>query len=373
MIEIRRSRGVMQAVATSNAPTVKEALDFAAIAIKRGDIALGRARLEWILEREPDNPLAWLWCTKCTDATDEQIKCFYRVLSLDPTNRHALEGLRRLKVPVATGSSRPPQTPNSAAVAQTPQAASRVARVGELPVAPHAAGASTRQMAHRRKTHAIVLAVGGLVGLGLLGIAIQSGSALGSGVVLLGYGILIILPRVFERDLDRRMKRVEDADRGAEGEEAVGRILECLGDDHLVLHDVPSPYGNIDHIVISQQQGVFLIETKAHRGKVDVISGRLLLNQRRPQKDFIAQTLRNTYWLRELIGQVIGEEPWVSALLVFTTAFVVRASPVKGVRVLNRRFLLEALQDGSRAAPVNQRLWEGREELRARLLFAGVK
>lgn len=363
----------MQVTATHQTPSPKDALDLAAAAIKRGDIPLGRARLDWVVQRDPDNALAWLWMTRCTDARDEQIKCFYRVLSLDPTNRHAFEGLKRLKVPFPTGASRPIQTPDSTAEAREPQAASRVARVGELPVAPRAAGRTTRQMSRKRKTHAIVYAVAGLVGIAVLGIAIQNGSALGSGVVLLGYGLLIVLPRVFEKDLDRRMKRVEDADRGAEGEEAVGRILECLGDDHLVLHDVPSPYGNIDHIVISQQQGVFLIETKAHRGKVDVISGRLLLNQRRPQKDFIAQTLKNTYWLRELIGQVIGEEPWVSALLVFTTAFVARASPVKGVRVLNRRFLLEALQDGSRAAPVNQRLWEGREELRARLLFAGVK
>jgi len=228
-------------------------------------------------------------------------------------------------------------------------------------------------MARSPKTRAFVFAVASLGGIAVLGIAIQNGSALGSGGILLAYALLLILPRMFEGAFDRRMKRVKDADRGAEGEEAVGRILDCLGEDHLVLHDVPSPYGNIDHIVISQRQGVFLIETKAHRGKVDVISGRLLLNQRRPQKDFIAQTLRNTYWLRELIGQLIGEEPWVSALLVFTTAFVAQSSPVKGVRVLNRRFLLEALQDGSRAASANQRLWDGREELRARLLFAGVK
>jgi hypothetical protein len=353
----------MQDVETVQVPTVRDALDLAAVAIKRGDIPLGRARLEWVLERDPENVLAWLWSTKCTDARDEQIRCFYRALSVDPTNRHALEGLKRLKVPVPTGSANAPRTLNPVAPPPPAPIASRNARAGDLPTASPAAGTSTRQLARKRKTRAIAYAIVGLVAVALIGLAIQNGSALGSGGVLVLYLLLLTLPRSFEKGFGRRMKWVEDADRGAEGEEAVGRILECLGDDHLVLHDVPSPYGNIDHIVISRQGGIYLLETKAHGGRVDVIDGRFLLNQRPPDKDFISQVLRNTYWLRDKVAPTVGEKPWITALLVFTNAFVPRVPPVKGVRILNKRFLLEALQDAGNDSGLNGRIWDGRGEI----------
>ncbi|HSD85851.1 MAG TPA: hypothetical protein VLG46_18450 [Anaerolineae bacterium] len=36
--------------------------------------------------------------------------------------------------------------------------------------------------------------------------------------------------------------------------------------------------------------GVFLIETKAHGGKVQVLNNRLLVKEKPPEKDFIVQT-----------------------------------------------------------------------------------
>jgi hypothetical protein len=50
-----------------------------------------------------------------------------------------------------------------------------------------------------------------------------------------------------------------------------------------VIHDVVSPYGNIDHIVLNAQGGIFLIETKAHGGRVSVVDGRLLVNGHDPE------------------------------------------------------------------------------------------
>lgn len=358
---------VVQGVAAPHVITLKQALDLAAVAIKRGDIALGRARLDWILERDPDNPLAWLWLSRCTDARDEQAMCFYRVLSVDPTNRYALEGLKTLREPVpvgALGSGHP-----DAIAAPTPSMPVIGAPRKPTPRAalPYVAGASTRRMARQRRTRAILFAVGGLAGVALLGVAIQNGSALGSGGLLVLYALLLTLPRLLEKSLDRRMKRVDDAVRGAEGEEQVGRILENLGESYLTLHDVESPFGNIDHIVISRQGGIFLLETKAHRGRVDVIDGRLLLNQRRPEKDFISQVLRNTYWLRDQAAPAVGDQPWITALLVFTNAFVPRAAPIKGVRILNKRFLLEALQENGSHSGLNERIWEERGEIQRAL------
>jgi hypothetical protein len=348
-------------------PTIKQALDLAAAAVKRGEVALGRKRLEWVLEREPDNALAWLWMTKCVDSREEQIDCFCRVLTIDPSNRHAHEGLRRLGVHAASVAQGPAQAgglPESQS-SQKPH----LGRLptSQLPIQVGVAGQSTRRMARQRRNRAILYAAVGLGAIALLGLAIQHGSALGAGGILLLYAVLLALPRVLEKSMDRRMRRVEDAERGAKGEEAVGRILEGLGSDHLILHDVPSPFGNIDHVVIGRNAGVFLLETKAHGGRVDVIEGRLLLNRKPPDKNFIAQVLKNSYWLREEIGKVIGEEPWVTPFLVFTNAFVARVSPIKGVRIINKKFLLDAIRAESKGSPVNARLWDRRAELEARL------
>jgi hypothetical protein len=63
----------------SDTPTIDDALTFAVDAIDRGDMDLGAAALEWVLERQPKNPFAWLWMA-CT-APDEQTKreCYLRV------------------------------------------------------------------------------------------------------------------------------------------------------------------------------------------------------------------------------------------------------------------------------------------------------
>jgi hypothetical protein len=48
-----------------------------------------------------------------------------------------------------------------------------------------------------------------------------------------------------------------------------------------------------------------VLETKAHGGRVTVKDGRLLVNGHDPEKDFIAQALHNTYWLREKTRPVL--------------------------------------------------------------------
>ena len=66
---------------TTDTPTVEEALDFAIDAIDRGDMKLGNAALGWVLQREPENRVAWLWMA-CT-VPDEQAKrgCYSRISS----------------------------------------------------------------------------------------------------------------------------------------------------------------------------------------------------------------------------------------------------------------------------------------------------
>ncbi len=157
---------------------------------------------------------------------------------------------------------------------------------------------------------------------------------------------------------ERRLFQLERrAARGASGEEDVGLILDTLNpDDYLVLHDIVSPYGNIDHMVIGRYTGIFLIETKAHRGKVTVGDGRVLVNGRVPEKDFIAQALRNTYWLRDILRQELASHVWIIPVLVFTNALVPRMEPVKGIQILNKRYLAGFLRTKHSTLPIE--LWQ---------------
>src|ERR1700722_7836399 len=59
---------------------------------------------------------------------------------------------------------------------------------------------------------------------------------------------------------------MERRDRGAQGEEHVGGLLNELTDQGWrVIHDASLGHGNVDHILVGPA-GVFTIETKSHPG-----------------------------------------------------------------------------------------------------------
>src|SRR5260221_14180311 len=151
-----------------------------------------------------------------------------------------------------------------------------------------------RRYASRQKYLPVLFVCGAVLFL-LLFSNIRSG--LGIAVLPLMLIILAVVKTVGRR-IDRSVKEESRAVRGAKGEELFGSILEELGDGFRVFHDLPSPYGNIDHLVLSKEKGLFLIETKAHGGRVTVVDGELRVNQCPPEKDFIGQVMRNTTWLR---------------------------------------------------------------------------
>lgn len=151
--------------------------------------------------------------------------------------------------------------------------------------------------------------------------------------------------------------------RGAVAEERIGDLLEGLGEDFLVIHDVNSRFGNIDHVVLGKDCGIILIETKSHHGRVSFSEGTLFVNGKFPEKDFIQQTNRNIYWIRDQIGEVVGFKPWITSVIVFTNAFVEPHRPVKGVSVINKKFLRQFIQNKCKPSPQNLKLWEKREEI----------
>ena len=56
-----------------------------------------------------------------------------------------------------------------------------------------------------------------------------------------------------------------------------------------------------------------------------------LVNGKMPEKDFVAQALKNSYWLREETERLLKVKPWITPVVVFTKAFVIFGPPVKGV------------------------------------------
>ncbi len=231
------------------------------------------------------------------------------------------------------------------------------------------AGLSTRKMAQKRRRTINLILLGVLIIGIVLALIIDNWKTLGlgGGTVLGLFLLLRLLPDLIDKPIKRRQKAKRRADRGAKAEEILGDLLSNLNKDFLVLHDVSSPYGNIDHIVIGKNNGVFLLETKAHGGRVEVLPNRLLVNGKPPEKDFIKQTLRNTYWLRDEIEKVTGKKVWINAVIVFTNAFVPFEKPIKGIQVVNKKFLINLIEQRTKPSADSSMIWEARFQIAQQL------
>jgi hypothetical protein len=148
---------------------------------------------------------------------------------------------------------------------------------------------------------------------------------------------------------DRRLEpAIGRWSRGAAGERKVGAILDGLGADWHVLHDVSFGRGNIDHVLVGPG-GAFTVETKSHRGdiRIDRID---------------AHMVNQAYAEKKVLETVSGLR--VQPLLVFSEAYLVGSVPahIRGVTVLPARMLAGFLHrrrpvfDHAEAAEVGEAL-----------------
>lgn len=131
----------------------------------------------------------------------------------------------------------------------------------------------------------------------------------------------------WKRFLGGSFKRdYENWAQGAEGEEAVGKILEELrAEGWCVIHDVAFGRGNIDHIVVGPG-GIFTIETKSRAGKV--------------WPDHLEPTmLSQAYAEKKKLEEITLMK--VQALLVFSRAYILPKGIARrrGVVILSARSL----------------------------------
>jgi hypothetical protein len=63
-------------------PTIEEALNTGIQAVEGGDFERGHAVLSWVVQREPENAVAWIWLACCAQDDTVREACYRRVSAI---------------------------------------------------------------------------------------------------------------------------------------------------------------------------------------------------------------------------------------------------------------------------------------------------
>ncbi len=154
---------------------------------------------------------------------------------------------------------------------------------------------------------------------------------------------------------------------GYEGEKHVSEsLISTLSDEYYLINDVTLPpyyRGNIDHIVLSPK-GIFVIETKNHRGKITCYGDEWLIQYRGKNKGSTerefnftlgspsAQVRNNAFRVKkvvELLEPLKSKRVWVQGIVVFPNKYaeLYRNELPESVEVLTLYELLNYLKNYS--------------------------
>lgn len=179
--------------------------------------------------------------------------------------------------------------------------------------------------------------------------------------IYIGLGAIIVMSlvdKIIEKIADNAYNHEKKARKGEKAEIQVASILNNVKGDKIIFHDINKGRGDIDHIVMSKEHGLFLIETKSHHGNITVENNMILINGKMPEKDFIKQTLRNISWLKEQIKKNTGLDVWVEAIIVFTNGFVKEWKPVNGIKIRNAKYLLKTIEESKSNKYIINKLYQ---------------
>jgi len=331
---------------------------------KAGDKKAAAQLLYQYLQSHPEDPGAWYGYSKCFNNLETRKQCLEKTIGLDPAFQKAKDELEEIIAQLNTTALMTESTDKFSVnyyEAENPQPRQEPDPYTQQVLTTRRMANELSEKKHKYENAFWVLWVFVIV-LGIVGIFNPKNSPLLLGII--GFTILvrIVAPRFFDK-YDATKKKQRQYEKGARGEETIVDLLSTLGPDFAVWHDVMTRYGNIDHIVLAKNGTLFMIETKANSGTVDASQGTLLLNGRRPPKDMIAQCVRNTYSLKETIENAFGQTIWVQPILVFTNAFVHSGKPIKGVKVINKKYLVENIRANSAKTGQDSWLWGKKLEL----------
>jgi hypothetical protein len=129
--------------------------------------------------------------------------------------------------------------------------------------------------------------------------------------------------------------------KGALGEIAVGRILEGLGPEWLVLHAVPVGTGSsdIDHVLVGPG-GVFTLNTKNHSGQPVWVAGRALLVAGKRTRHLLCAA-HEAARAAKLLGTAVGFPVEVTGVVVIVEpkSLTIKARPEHVAVVREARLL----------------------------------
>jgi hypothetical protein len=147
-----------------------------------------------------------------------------------------------------------------------------------------------------------------------------------------------------------------------DGERSVAETLDSLRDlGYRVLHDVPAPSFNLDHVLVGPQ-GIFLIETKtfskpvARNARIEYDGTRVTIEGRPPGRDPVQQAMASARWLAELLEEMAGRRCFVRPVVLFPGWYVdhSRRTGPAVVWVLNPKGLEGFIeQEPTRLSPEN--------------------
>lgn len=136
---------------------------------------------------------------------------------------------------------------------------------------------------------------------------------------------LIAIPFIFkcsDRITGKLEKERMNFRKGATGEARIGYVLESFPDKYAVIHDLTTPFGNIDHVVV-RPTGAYVIDTKNWKGIVAADgNGELLLNGEATKKQKVRNLMRTVMSIKEKIKVLCERDPYVQGVFAFPSARV---------------------------------------------------
>ena len=152
--------------------------------------------------------------------------------------------------------------------------------------------------------------------------------------VLLGATALVASLLYVIISLNFGLKRVESFFKGARGEERVCGILRQLPNAYHVFNDFPACGKHVDHVVVGPG-GVFAIETKCWNGRITVEDGCILLDGQLPDRNPLAQTVREATLVRNALA-ASGWTGAVTPVLCFASdSFAEHRANLNGAIIIN--------------------------------------
>lgn len=136
-------------------------------------------------------------------------------------------------------------------------------------------------------------------------------------------------------------------------------------DNYAVKTDLGGRFGVIETVVICRQGGVMAIAYTDVRGRVSIVNNKVMIDKKPAEVDSLTETLRGALKLQEEIDHFIGQKPWITPMLVFTSSSTSLNESVRGIFLISPRYLLKEIQNRAISRQIGPILWEKRENFLA--------